>query len=616
MSSVDRLRARARAASATQVGFAMWAALAVPFVVALLVLRSRGWFPVLDLAMTELRVRDVGGSHTPLIGLPGRIGLFPEQGSHPGPLSFYLLAPAYRLFGSSAWALEVAMALIALVAIGAALWIAKRRGGVRTVLVVAALLAVLARGYGMDVLTQPWNPYLPLLVWVVVLLATWAVVDGDHRLLVVVGATGSLAAQTHLPYLGLSLGMGALAAACVAHRWWRVPGERGPIGRSAAVAVVVSVVCWIPVVIDQNRRTPGNLSMLRDYFGDPPERPVGQVEGLRLMLRHLDVIRLIRGVFGGDGYFLRAGFRLDRSIVPGVVVVLLWVGSVAVARRLRDHRLMALQIVIAWLLVLSVVSMSRIFGKVWFYLTLWAWTTTVLVVVAIVWAGWLLVEHHRAGWRDRSGRVLVGCMVVIGAGSWAALTVEATTSQPPEAHLSDILGDLVAPTIVALRTGVGAATDDDATYLVTWDDALHFGSQGYGLVNELERRGIDVGVYATWRVPVTPHRVLTAEEAVAEIHLATGSYVGQWRADPTAVEVIAVEPRTSAELAEYGEVEAELIDGLRRLDLDDLVAMLDTNLFGVQLDPRVPTSLQARVDRLLVLGQPTAVFILPAGTTS
>jgi hypothetical protein len=60
-----------------------------------------GLVPVLDLAMTEFRVRDVGGGDTPLIGLPGRIGVFPDQGSHPGPLSFYLLAPVYRLAGSS-----------------------------------------------------------------------------------------------------------------------------------------------------------------------------------------------------------------------------------------------------------------------------------------------------------------------------------------------------------------------------------------------------------------------------------------------------------------------------------------------------------------------------------
>ncbi|MEO6571816.1 MAG: hypothetical protein ABIO83_09730, partial [Ilumatobacteraceae bacterium] len=69
---------------------------AAPLVVAAIALLFRPWVPVLDMAMTEFRVRDVGGVHTPLVGLPGRIGNFPDQGSHPGPWSFYLIAPFYR----------------------------------------------------------------------------------------------------------------------------------------------------------------------------------------------------------------------------------------------------------------------------------------------------------------------------------------------------------------------------------------------------------------------------------------------------------------------------------------------------------------------------------------
>ena len=87
-------------------------------VLAAILLTQRPWAPVLDMAMTELRVRDVGGRHTPLIGLPGRIGNFPDQGSHPGPASFYLLAPFYRLAGSSAYGLELGSIVINTVAVG------------------------------------------------------------------------------------------------------------------------------------------------------------------------------------------------------------------------------------------------------------------------------------------------------------------------------------------------------------------------------------------------------------------------------------------------------------------------------------------------------------------
>ena len=162
----------------------MRAALALPFVVALIALATTHWSPVLDLAMTELRVRDVFGPHTPLIGLPGRIGTFPEQGSHPGPLSFYLLAPVYRLLGSTAYALFVATAVINVGAAWTAVWVAQRRGGRRLVLGVGAVLMVLMAWLGASVLTQPWNPYLPLVSFVVVLLSAWAVLDGDHLMLV------------------------------------------------------------------------------------------------------------------------------------------------------------------------------------------------------------------------------------------------------------------------------------------------------------------------------------------------------------------------------------------------------------------------------------------------
>src|SRR5262249_47740960 len=101
----------------------------LPMIVAVAVLRAKPWHPVLDLPMTDFRVRDVVGRHTPLIGLPGRIGPYPNQGSHPGPLSFYLLAPTYRLLGSSSWAMEAGTVVIHLTAIGLGLWLAARRLG-------------------------------------------------------------------------------------------------------------------------------------------------------------------------------------------------------------------------------------------------------------------------------------------------------------------------------------------------------------------------------------------------------------------------------------------------------------------------------------------------------
>jgi hypothetical protein len=65
----------------------------VPLLVALMALRDPRWYPSLDYAMTELRVRDVATSHAPMVGLAGRIHGHGQQGSHPGPVSFWLLWP-------------------------------------------------------------------------------------------------------------------------------------------------------------------------------------------------------------------------------------------------------------------------------------------------------------------------------------------------------------------------------------------------------------------------------------------------------------------------------------------------------------------------------------------
>ncbi|MGZ4214252.1 MAG: hypothetical protein ACXVQV_13560, partial [Actinomycetota bacterium] len=73
--------------------FVGWGVLAIGLTTALVVVSRIRWYPQLDLAMTELRVRDVASAHRPLVGLIGRIGTPANQGSHPGPISFYLLWP-------------------------------------------------------------------------------------------------------------------------------------------------------------------------------------------------------------------------------------------------------------------------------------------------------------------------------------------------------------------------------------------------------------------------------------------------------------------------------------------------------------------------------------------
>lgn len=590
-------------------------ALAVPLVVLAANLARRNWHPVLDLAMTEFRVRDVGGPNTPLIGLPGRIGRFPDQGSHPGPLSFYLLAPVYRLLGSSAWGLLVGAIVVNIAAIATALWMLARRAGGRGVWIGAAVLALVVRGYGTEVLEQPWNPYLPVLVWVVLLLAVWSVLLGDHAMLLVVVGAGTLCAQTHIPYLPLTVGMVALVVGALLWQWRRDVPLRPAIRRNAIRSGVLGLVLWAPVLVDQLVREPGNLRMLIDHFTSPPgdEPVVGIGEGVRLVLRHLDIVRLARYALDGDEYFVRAGYRLDGPVLVGAIVLLVWACSAVVAVRRRNRSLVALHAVVAWSLLLAAISLSRVFGKVWYYLTLWCWATTVLLVVTV--AATCAVELA-ARWPRGRPRLVVpaAALALLGGLSLGAFVVDAARAEAPEEHLSDTLALLVEPTATALELGLGAADGSDGRYTVTYADAAHFGSQAYGLVSELERLGFDVGMPETWRVPVTPHRVIREPEATAQLRLATGAYIGVVAALPGAEQAVLVDPRSPAQQERQDRLRAEVTMALELAGLEDLLSLIDENLFGLQLDPRVAPEIQAMVDEMIRIGVPTAVFVLPPET--
>ena len=607
---LERLRARFDGLSARSLVVLATVGVALPLFVAVIALAQRRWYPVLDLAMTEFRVLDVGTRETPLIGLPGRIGELPDQGSHPGPLSFWLLAPGYRLFGASAWAMEAATVTVALIWIALALWIGHRRLGRAGVALVAAIIAVLVRGFGLSVLTQPWNPYMPLLAWLVVLLAAWAVFDGDDLMLIPLVVAASFAAQTHIPYLLMAGAIGVIAVAVVLTRWWRSKrsgGERPAPPRSVLITIGVFAVLWLAPVAEEIRRDPGNITRLIDHFGAPDEEPIGYGAGIRLMLRHLDVVGAHLGLVLGQERFLEEGFDADGPIWAGALLLVLWVGAFVIAGRLRHRSLIALHSLLAVTLVLTTISMSRIFGLRWFYLTLWAWVTTTLIVVATLWTAvvWLRSVRPTLGDALRRDRI-AAVAAALGVLATASMVALAPSTDHPEEYLGDTLGELVGPTAAAL--------DPAGTYVVELRDAYYFGSQAFGLVNELRRAGYDVGADEFWTVPITRSRVIPPGAADAAIVFVTGGFVEDWRADGRFIEVATADPRTAEELAEYARLRTELIADLEATGLDDLLPEVDTNLFGVRIDQRISENARILSTRLIRLGQETAVFLGPPGT--
>jgi hypothetical protein len=376
---------------------------------------------------------------------------------------------------------------------------------------------------------------------------------------------------------------------------------------------VLGVVLWAPPMIDQLRSDGGNVSMLIEHFAaDPPEDRIGFIDGADWLLVNLNPWYFVargEGLVGGP--LVTAALDPARSPVPGALLVVVWIAAVVVAVRSRHRAALSLHAVIGVGLVAGTISLSNVFGKQWYYLTLWTWVLAALMVGSVAWTvisllgAWIPPESVM---RLRNGAALA--LLTIAAVLTTAVAVQSVAEDPPDPTLSAVLAALVPATADALDRGVGAADGPDGHYLVAWSDAYFIGSQGYALLSELERLGFDVGVVDTYRVPATGHRVLSPEVATAEVHLATGSLIDDIASRPGALEVARVDPRSPMEVEEFERLRLEIIGELRGLGLDDLVALVDENLFAVPIDPRLTLTLERKALRLLELGQPTAIFIV------
>lgn len=565
---------------------------ALPLLVALAARRQPTWVPDLDLALTELRVRDVGGSNSPLVGLPGRIGTLDRQGSHPGPISFYLLAPAYRALGATSFALQASTVLFHLAGAWTTLLVVARRAGARWALAAGLALTSLVSALGPNLFTEPWNPHLPLLWWPAFLVAVWGALSGDVRFLPVVVLAGAICAQTHVSYLG-AVGLLTILAAVVSVR---SPDPAAPARtrRWLVASVTLALALWAPPLFEQVSREPGNATLLAEHLRDAPEPAVGVVDGARLVLARLDVVHLVRSAVVDPGS-LSEDYPTGASAWRGAMLLAVW--ALALGRAWRASRLsrsvLALHATAAVGVILAVISAASIVGFPWGYLLLWVWALPPLIVTA-------LVSSLNARRLPRPA-LAAGLVAVVGL-------VATATSDAADASASN---PVLSRSVSRAAPIVAEALDAEERYLVTWTDAINLGGFGYGMVVELERRGLDVGVEEHLDTQFGAHRVVSPDEADARLVVATGLAVDGWSRVDGAQEIVSFDARTPGERRESRRLRLALISELRAAGLDDLVPVLDENLYGVAFDRRLSSRAQVLVDQLGALGAPMAVYLVP-----
>jgi hypothetical protein len=217
-------------------------AAAIPVIVSTVKAIQAGWVPLADRGIIATRAHDVLTSHTPLVGQYTLAGEVTGKVTHSlGPMLFWLLAiPAHD---GSTVGMTITMGAVNTLCILGSVALARRRGG-RVLMVMAALaIALMCQSLAAETFHDVWNPSAGLFPFTLLIFLCWSLACGEYRLLPLAVLVASFVAQTHLAYLPptlalLAVGLGGLAAGCVARRRRGVPaqGEAGVTAQDEAKA--------------------------------------------------------------------------------------------------------------------------------------------------------------------------------------------------------------------------------------------------------------------------------------------------------------------------------------------------------------------------------------------
>lgn len=481
--------------------------LAALFVAVIASIVGHHWYATSDWAIEVLRIREVGTSHTPLVGAYSRLGF-----AHPGPLPFWMLAPFQRLLGDTG--ILVGTALLNIASLGLALWVARRHGGNRLMLLLWLGEIGLVHGLGLDFLVDPWNPYLPVLPFLAYLLLLWAVALGDPPLIPLAVFTGSFAVQAHVGYAPLVIGLGVLAAGGAVVRRRRARGESEtptPAGtgrrmRWGYAGLVVGVLVWAAPVWQQIFGDQGNLAAIIDSL----RNPVGSAAGLPYAfgIMGTEAGPVPAWLTGSETAFFE--FVKTSRAWPAVMVISAAVAlAVAVRRRRPEAGALAGGAVAA--VVLALVATSRVTGGVAPYLVRWWWPVLMVAYVAVAWC---VVELLAPLLAPRAQRFTFRVVSVAAVGCALLVGVSGAPLELPLPTLGKPVGALAGPTADRL--------DRTKRYLVVAIDSGSLGATAIGLFTELEDRGYRVFFDPRFSSALGKRRVIDPARADATLAVVSG----------------------------------------------------------------------------------------------
>ena len=588
-------------------------AVILPGIVAVLSMVGVDWYPTGDISHTELMLRSFP-SHPPLIGVAARVGDdINNQGSTPGASMAYLMLPVYLLFLRTSFALLLSTLIVHIAAIVGALYVTKKIAGIKAVVFLAFVLAVMVRSLAPDFFLEPWNVWLPVFAFALFLLLIWGVALGRHAMLPAAVGVGFFCLQTHISYVPMVIGLLVLATV------WTIYLSRRPAHptvlaidvdsskvlpmagwkRSIGWSVMIGGLMWIPPVIEQTRPGTGNLRRLWEHFSDPPTDTVGLKAAVKAMMGELNLA----------GPFLTGSNRAPTD-APNLVgfaafVIVVLVGMWAAYAR-RDRAVATLQAVMAVATAIGLVATARIFGTFYDYVIRWMWILAVIWLAVSLWAIALW-------WRDSGSLRRLGPRTGFVAGAIVALAVvngavSSVGAEPPGRNDSRLVGGL------APQLDLMLASSND--YLLRWHDPAALGGPGFGLLLEMEKRDVRLFVDSWAGAAARQHRVRAESDVDSVLWLVTGAEnIATFARRNDAVKIASFDPRSAAEQVESDRLRTAIEAEMLALGHPEWITLLDSQYGHLQIlyFTPVPASLFDQVERYREIRLPGAIFEVPSG---
>jgi hypothetical protein len=586
-----------------------------PIIVAVIAMLSGdAWFPAGDMAQAELHMRGFL-SNPPLVGAAGRIvsdsGL---QGSHPGPGLWVAMLPVYLLGGRSSHALLAAAASVHIVSVIIAVRLAVHRGGRLLAMLTALAALVVIRASGSDFMIEPWNPWLAILPFMIFIFLVGELVapmgSARQKQLALVGAivVGSYCIQCHAGYAVLVVG--ALAAAVVVwvrdeYRSQDLAGHqpRSRVRQGLIFGFIALSVAWLPVVIDQLRRKPGNVSILLEHFVSPSEPTMGVTQAAKIIATQFNLFGLWLSGPGAD-----APAEGWARYIGCLLMVSLWFWATWKVRKADQSAMFRWQMMMAGFVLLGSFSILRIFGPYYEYTVRWFWILSVVTATTSV---FFLVRMYRLPEKVRISRV---SLQAFGAGASLFLVGVVTVSAVQTADRVKLPGKTESRILADLIPEVVQNLDQDARSLRKMYDPYTLDATGFGSVLELERQGFDVGVEFFRAAAALPHRVRDVIDVDTILWVVVGPAIKRADADPALTKLGEANPRSEDEEVLAQSLLIDVAAMLTAAGRDDLVAALEVP--GASLifaEPPLPDEIATVVRTFISLGQPVAMYSVAPG---